>query len=468
MRRATHSSLSGPSDSPEAFQKSLTDEMPHFFEYSAIYWTSHLCASGRSLPQDLLQSAVRISRWNTNSLFNWSDQYRLSSTDLVPLPKDLDPLIVSAFFSLIGLANDILHNHGSELRENSKPLALTWACRMGYLEVVEALLDQGTPVTSGWVEGGSPISWACIVGNLEIARVLLKKTDSSQLNQRDGNGRTPLSLAVGSGHIDITKLLLAREDIDVNMDDRSGATPLLWAVGSNPGENDLMLLTCLVSDPRVDVSRRDRHGRTVLSWAAEKGSLDAINILINSQRPDVELLLHDAGDTIERRSPLSYAAFYGHVDVVEALCKTGKIDIQLASVDKQGQNVFVLAADKNFPEVIKILVDFYPEGVDFPEEGGRTPLSCAMWGSPGNAETVRTLLRTGLVNVNRRAENGRTPLFFAAASGRADLIRILVEEGGADLDIPDNEGKLPDDKYIDWRYHQVKEEIDRLREVRLA
>ncbi|KAH8665267.1 ankyrin repeat-containing domain protein, partial [Tricladium varicosporioides] len=126
-------------------------------------------------------------------------------------------------------------------------------------------------------------------------------------------GRSPLSLAVGSGNLEITKLLIAREDVNVNITDRTGSSPLLWAIGSNCGE------------------------------------------------------------------------------------------------------------------VIKVLAQFYPQGVDYPEESGRTPLSCAMWGSPSNIETVRILIQTGLVDVNRRALNGRTPLSYAAAVGRPDLVRTLVE-----------------------------------------
>jgi ankyrin repeat protein len=145
---------------------------------------------------------------------------------------------------------------------------------------------------------------------------------------------------------------------------------------------------------------------------------------------------------------------------------TGRIDVQLASVDKRGQNAVSLAADRSHGEVIKVLAQFYPQGVDCPEESGRTPLSCAMWGSPSNVETVRILIQTGLVDVNRKALNGRTPLSYAAAVGRPDLVRILVQEGGADLDIPDNDGNAPGELYIDWRSSQAREEIDRLRGLR--
>jgi ankyrin repeat protein len=198
------------------------------------------------------------------------------------------------------------------------------------------------------------------------------------------------------------------------------------------------------------------------------GACVAINILIKSSRPDVQSLLDDPGDRDRGWTPLSWAAYNGHLEVVRMLCLTKRIDTQLASVDKRGQNVVSLAADRNHGDIIKLLANFYPQGVDCPEESGRTPLSCAMWGSPSNAETVRVLLQTGLVDVNRKAHNGRTPLAYAAAVGRPDLVRILVEEGGADMDILDNDGNAPGDLYIDWRSIQVREEVDRLRRRRLG
>lgn len=444
MRSATTDSLSrNPRASSNGFPSTSMDPKADFFEYSASYWTSHLRASGKSVPQQVLKSAIRLSYRNSNCLTNWSDQYRLASRELITLPSNLDPLIVPSFFGLIHLANEVLDNYMSELQEQSKPLALSWACRMGHVDIVKTLLDHGTLVTGAWVEGGSPLSWACASGHLEIVKALLNKADSSQINTLDGNGRTPLLLAVGSSHLSTVKLLLAREDVDVNMDDRTGSTPLLWAIGSKSAKQDLLLLKCLASEPRVDIARRDRNGRTVLSWAAEMGALDAVNILIQSSRSDIQSLLHDAGDSDRGWSPLSWAAFNGHLEVVKALCMTGRIDAQLASVDKRGQNAVSLAADRNHAEIIKVLAAVYPPGVDCPEESGRTPLSCSMWGSSSNTETVRTLLQTGLVDVNRRAVNGRTPLSYAAAAGRADLIRILLEEGGADMDIRDSEGNAP-------------------------
>lgn len=47
------------------------------------------------------------------------------------------------------------------------------------------------------------------------------------------------------------------------------------------------------------------------------------------------------------------------------------------------------------------------EGVDLPELfSGRTPLSVALWWSTDKAEIVRTLLQTGLIDVNKKCRFG--------------------------------------------------------------
>ena len=193
MPRATTDSLSeNPKVSSNDFSSTLTDLKAYFYEYSASYWASHLRASGKSVPRQALELAINLSCRNSNCLTNWSDQYRLASRELITLPNDLEPLIVAAIFGLIHLANEVLDNYASELQAQSKPLAFSWACRMGHVDIAKTLLAHGTPVSGAWIEGGSPLSWACASGHLEIVEELLNKADSSQINTRDGNGRTPL------------------------------------------------------------------------------------------------------------------------------------------------------------------------------------------------------------------------------------------------------------------------------------
>jgi ankyrin repeat protein len=61
--------------------------------------------------------------------------------------------------------------------------------------------------------------------------------------------------------------------------------------------------------------------------------------------------------------------------------------------------------------------------------------------SDGNIELVRKYLET--LSVNSKDENGYTPLHAAASYEHRELIRILVEEYGAMVDIRDEDGDTP-------------------------
>ena len=57
-------------------------------------------------------------------------------------------------------------------------------------------------------------------------------TQAGQHRRRPKNkrGRSPLSLAAEAGHEAVIRLLLERDDINVNSEDRSDCTPLSWAI----------------------------------------------------------------------------------------------------------------------------------------------------------------------------------------------------------------------------------------------
>jgi ankyrin repeat protein len=410
------------------------DPMGSFYEYAACNWGIHLRASGPSLPQELRDATVSLMQQNTARLCNWADTYRRSSKNWEVLPKKLDPLIIAAFFGLTQFAIDILESGTIEMQENSRAHALTWACRLGFADFAKILLDHGTPVTGALIDNRSPLSWACAGGYIDIVKILIEKADTIQINTCDGGGRSPLSVAVGAGNFAIVKLLMARKDVNVNMVDRDGWSPVFWAIGVKSQE-DLKMMKDLISDSRVNIGLRDRSGRTILSWAAIEGDCDTLNILLqSSRRQEVGDLLNDQGDKCDGRTPLSLAAHNGHLEAVRILCQNQLSGPRLIK-DKFGKNAFILAADRNYTQIIKVLAQSYPDDIDVKDNSQRTALSSAIWAGTNNAETVRTLLRLGgdRVDVNTKSFSGMTPLMYAAECGRLDLVRILVEEGGADM-----------------------------------
>ena len=49
------------------------------------------------------------------------------------------------------------------------------------------------------------------------------------MDSKDTEGRTPLSFAAQMGHEAVVKLLLVRDDVEVNSKDTAGRTPVLFA-----------------------------------------------------------------------------------------------------------------------------------------------------------------------------------------------------------------------------------------------
>jgi ankyrin repeat protein len=88
------------------------------------------------------------------------------------------------------------------------------------------LLDEGVPAdiqsdNFRW----SPLHYASRYGHVEILRLLLQK-DNIDINGTNNLGRTALHLAVGNGKDIMVSILLGRQAIKVNVSDQFRSNPL--------------------------------------------------------------------------------------------------------------------------------------------------------------------------------------------------------------------------------------------------
>jgi hypothetical protein len=92
---------------------------------------------------------------------------------------------------------------------------------------------------------------------------------------------------------------------------------------------------------------KDGHGRTPLSYAAEYGHEAVVRLLV--ERDDVEA---DSKDE-DGQTPLSYAAAHGHEAVVRLLVE--RDDVEADSKDRGGRTPLLWAAERGQTTVVRLL-----------------------------------------------------------------------------------------------------------------
>ncbi|KPA38507.1 nacht and ankyrin containing protein, partial [Fusarium langsethiae] len=150
---------------------------------------------------------------------------------------------------------------------------------------------------------------------MEPLRVILRRANQAgtDIDVRDGSGRTPLSWAAEEGHEDVARLLLGTDKADVDAKDNGRGWALLtWAARNlRNAFAKLTIVKWLLATGQVDVDAKDNNGRTPLSWAARHGHEAIVKLLLATGKVDV-----DAKDTEYGRTPLSWAAENGHEAIV--------------------------------------------------------------------------------------------------------------------------------------------------------
>ena len=214
------------------------------------------------------------------------------------------------------------------------------------------------------------------------------------------------SLAIGDGE-GVRLALQAGED--VNAVDEDGDTPLLFATKIQQGSGLIQLLLKGGADPNVS----DREGRSPLEWASiggEKGAVDSVRVLL------------DAGAHVDHQNTHGQTA-------LEHACFGSDFARDVAPTLLQ------------IPATVKSVED--------------------------RADIVRLLIAKG-ANVNLAADDGSTPLHWAASWGDVDITKQLLA-AGADPNARDKNGDRPLEKAarqcIDGRGDTCREALKILQPV---
>ncbi|KAL4796642.1 ankyrin repeat-containing domain protein [Aspergillus venezuelensis] len=349
------------------------------------------------LPMGLLNLLKGIPSAEQKQIVEAVKAFAAESPDVDNNPKDIDVLKVLAHVShfqnhpaMTAFLPIVRHAAPRDWKVGYE--ALIYACKMGSLDAIRALLSDGIPFDppvpkrpKGLNNMFAPLYDAVndsLNGVLEILveagadfRPYLDSDIRVRYDTRAGEGND-LHLAALKDRAGIAQLLIFR-GIDVNHLDQFGATPL-----SRAAEQDNVRTVKALLANGADVNIADSRGRTALSWAA----------------------------------------VYGNTRVVSLLLEAGA-DFNVA--DKTGHTPFLLAVGKGYHKVVDLLLQ-RSAPINRQDKYGRTALSIAA--SLDKHEVVQLLVDRG-ADINLPSRIGRTPLSYAAGHNARKSGKILIRAG---------------------------------------
>ncbi|KAL2071242.1 hypothetical protein VTL71DRAFT_12477 [Oculimacula yallundae] len=406
-----------------------------FFDYAAMHWSEHFALGSELATPKLKATARSLSDARNIPGSNWLRYYWSYSNIDMSCPRDFDTMVTASYFGHQDTVEYLLDLSAFADTNMSRIRGLFWAARRGHANIVDTLLKRGASPDVRVADGSTCLIAASQYDHGEVVRLLLDGEGliSTEIGYRVNytwqRGRTPLSIAAGSGFLGIVRQLLDHEHVLPDAPDFDGWTPLFYSVFGK----HLDVLQALLCDRRVSPNHTDRTGRNAMSWAASEGHIDIVKYLLSLQHMRVE-----ERDQVGR-DPLSWAAGSGHLEIVIELRRSRRFDI--SSRDNDGRNAISWACHGRHYKVVEYLLKHDRQGADAEDVDGWTPLAWALFGNA--PKTVQVLLSSGLVDVNKRDQNGRTPLSFAAGYGYLEVVKLLLGVEGVDVNNTSTSGQTP-------------------------
>lgn len=284
---------------------------------------------------------------------------------------------------------------------------------------------------------------AALAGDLAKVKSILNQ-DPAQLNAKGRNDKAPIHWAAQGGHLAVVKYLLAK-GAPVNALNVQKENALVYAAE----QGHLKLAAFLIANGAA-VNIKTTLDASPINYALWAGRTEVVKLLLRkgadfrASRGDGSTLLHEAagGESVEivemllkrglaadlktgfGATPLHYASLHGTPEIVALLIRKG---VDVNAVSENGWWPLGLAAGRGDLRKASLLLEAGARPDIRDKASGLTVLHVAA--AKGYGKICEQLLAHG-ADVNAKAPQDRTPLYYASRYGHAGLSAALKERGG--------------------------------------
>ena len=271
------------------------------------------------------------------------------------------------------------------------------------------------------------------------------------VDSRDFSGRTPLMHTVIGGWHRCTAMLL-RMRADSHATDINGRTALLWA--AYYGHLEVMKVL-LKHDKRV-AEFIDPEGRTALHWATKPDNSDCLRLL-TKHCPKELVMVQDKDDS----NALMWAVLCGHPVHLNVLLKQCPSPV-LSHGDTMGHTPLHYAVGTGQEACCQVILKHSPEVALLPDIHGRFPIHLVVT-EFCSLEILHIILSLGdkYSGINSTDKKMATPLHWAAALNKVDMVKLLLESG-AHPEMKDLRGYTPMHYALNKKHSEVVKVFEQL------
>lgn len=275
---------------------------------------------------------------------------------------------------------------------------------------------------------------AAINGDLNALRSVITTENVNtvfSINVNTPTGLVPqnatlLCLAAQNGHTAMVQWLIEK-NANVNVAGVNGNTPLMSAIANNKPETVGILLDAMAV---TDIDYKNSAGETAVSMACFYGTASMLKALIDK---GANLSTPETNGAY----PINYAAQLGKSDVLTLLVEGGA---DINTKEPGGTTPLIASIAKGQPHAAARLIEL-GANVNISNVSGLYPVHYAALN--GDLATLKLLATDYNVNQPALVDHRATPLYLAAQSGHAEVVRWLRAEKDADASLVGAQGMTP-------------------------